>query len=137
MNKKSWGSLSVPFAPIARTALGHDGRIFAQLDVSTYERSENKSPMDAWFSIHTTLPELVDAQVLLAGMPTSNAIVYNLMTKIQSKVQLSIAESEIKYVFQNLCWCYDNWLEIAEGTSVGRTMADLDCHSKGKHISLT
>ena len=35
MNTKSWGSLPVPFAPIAHTALGHDGRIFAQLDATS------------------------------------------------------------------------------------------------------
>jgi hypothetical protein len=72
-NPKAWQSASVPFRPVARTAVaGNDGSIFAQLNAdtagdnndvvawnsSTYQ-TDKVSMLDAWFAIHTVIPELV------------------------------------------------------------------------------
>lgn len=145
VNPKAWHDSSRPFDPVARSALGDEGKIFVQLNAAealfnstgnilawkpeAYETSG--SPFDAWFAIHTMIPELADAQVLLAGLPVGTTLIETLQQKMENKVTLSIAESEVVEVWKKLLWCEAE--PVAENI-VGRTPADWDCYGQGRTL---
>lgn len=144
VNPKAWHSPAVPFESVARTAVGYHGKIFAQLsatdtstsgDILAWNQStygDWRRPFDAWFAIHTAIPELVGAQVLLAGLPTISDQVKYLKDRVANKKNLTIVETEIVDVWKQLKWC-DFRIGIDLEQIVGRTVAEWDCYSRGKH----
>ena len=68
---------------------------------SAYEDGTTSS-FDTWFSIHAAIPELVDAEVVLAGLPVGKSEVDKLRSKANSTAKLSIPEIEILDIWNKL-----------------------------------
>lgn len=145
VNRKAWHNASTPFWPVARTAVGWEGKIFVQPRADSITTSGDilawnssayagsmESMFDAWFAIHTVIPELVNAQVLLAGLPASRHEFYNLQSKMRSEDNLTIAEGEIVNVWKQLRWC-----PVETAPPAVRFVADSDCYLMGKPIDNT
>jgi hypothetical protein len=140
VNPKAWHNTSMPFNDVVRSAVGEDGKIFVQLqnenilawNLSTLDSgTEATSQFDAWFAIHTIIPELAGAEVLLTGWPVRKSEVDRLRQKNLSQTKLSIAESEIVEVWKKLRWCQFP----DKSKDVGRVTADDDCYLRGAHVA--
>jgi hypothetical protein len=138
-NPKGWKSRSVPYDPVARSALSADGRLFLQPsatasadNVRAWKLEEDVNPIDAWFAVHSTIRELDEAQVLMAGMPLGVEHLNRLREKVKQQKALSIAEKEIHEVWKQLKWCENNF--SWDNTAVKAT-TDWDCFGRGTPAS--
>jgi hypothetical protein len=150
---RAWKSPDIPFSPVARSAMDGKLKLFAQLDASAInkhgswtsdilswdvanlgESRNGTSPWDAYFALHSVIPELANAELLLSGLPAGLKLFRGLHSKYRSSYNserstLSVAEEEIIDVYKKLRWCKP----ANQGSyTVGRTFAPWDCYGKGK-----
>jgi hypothetical protein len=157
---RAWRSPAVPFSPVARSAIDGQLMLFAQLDATAIDvfgswkgdilswnfpkldgARNGSSPWDAYFGLHSVIPGLDEAELLLSGIPAGRTLFKVLQSKYRQsvnneKVQLGMAEKEIFEVYKKLRWCkpavIDRMKPGDEHNTAGRTVAPWDCYGKGK-----
>jgi hypothetical protein len=157
IDPRAWKSPGVPFSPVARSAMNGKLKLFAQLDASAIdahgawtgdilswnfpkldESRNGTSPWDAYFALHSVIPELENAELLLSGLPAGLTLFNGLQSKYKNngRLKLSIAEKEIIEVYKKLRWCKPADKDLMkpgdEPNTAGRTVAPWDCYGKGK-----
>lgn len=151
-NKKAWSSEQDPFPTAARTALApledadKERTMYVQYPSKNHvddgivkawkfnENTTDEKALDAWWALHTAIPE-VDAAELLLVNPHFISAPYarKLMEKMTKKDYApTIAEKDIFGVYKQLKWCKGNPIVVHENI-VGWSSAELSCHGKGRH----
>ena len=136
-NRKSWYSPSEPFKSSARVALypgsevTTDGRLFAQTsasdDIFAWKIEGDALKVDSLFGLVSASSDLHHAEALFVN-PSFMMRNWDYRIGSKDKNQLSQAEKEILYVFDNLRWCGTN-LEL--GTPAVKFSSANDCYGKG------
>ena len=136
-NKKAWYSPSKPFKSFARVALypgsevTTDGRLFAQTsasdDIFAWKIEGDALKVDSLFGLVSGSSDLHHAEALFVN-PSFMMRNWDYRIGSKDKKQLSQAEKEILYVFDNLRWCGTN-LEL--GTPAVKFSSANDCYGKG------
>ena len=155
-NFKAWSNPTTPFETVARTAVG-DHKMFAQypsLDVdgqietrawkTTTEGSnttlDSVDEVDAWWAMHSTLPEIDDAELLLVNPHfMSSKYYYPMLTKVRKQQRIEPlyksgrgrAMHEISSVYKKLRWCL-NKEDIHLEKIVGNFKTTNDCYGRGE-----
>lgn len=145
-NPKAWINETVFFQSVARTALGnwdHDKTMFAQYPAADpnndgvikawkfNEPVQSVAAVDIWWAMHTAVPEIDNAELLLVNPHFYNASVATEMNTKKKSNQLTGAEKEIAEIHSRLRWCFDLAIVVYENI-VGRTNPDYNCHGRGK-----
>jgi hypothetical protein len=156
-NRKAWHSEATPFRSVARTALAPlkgvdkestmyvqyprkatglhgDGSVEEEITKAwrfTTNTTEEQA-LDAWWALHTAIPEVDAAELLLVNPHFVSGYYTNLLrAKLHDKAYApSVAETEIFAVYRRLKWCPGDPI-VAKGSVVGRASAELTCHGKG------
>ncbi|KAL7536056.1 hypothetical protein ACHAXR_006892, partial [Thalassiosira sp. AJA248-18] len=153
-NKKSWHSEANPFQSVARTALAPINSV--DKESTMYVQYPNKATalrggsssdegiikawkfdnkmseenaLDAWWALHTAIPEVDSAELLLVN-PHFMSATYT--STLRSKLNRddytpSVAEKEIFDVYSKLKWCPGDKIVVKDHI-VGRSSAELSCH---------
>lgn len=162
-NPKSWYSPSIPFGSVARTALGSfkkDQTMFAQYPkeqdghkkgtisrawkittdaMNSTKSMDEESAIDTWWAMHTAIPEIDEAELLLVNPHFINMHYHRpLSKKMRTKGGRradddssfkGIAEYEIASVYYRLRWCTHRDKQLDR--VVGTFKADDDCYGRG------
>ena len=136
-NSKAWYSKTEPFKTYARLALYPgsteitDGRLFAQTSASdeifAWKIEGDALKVDGLFGLVSASHDLHHAEALFVN-PSFMMRNWDYRIGNKDKKQLSQAEKEILYVFDNLRWCGTN-LEL--GTPAVKFSSANDCYGKG------
>ena len=154
-NPKAWHSVADPFRTVARTALGDfrkDGTMFAEFDTGTGEKAtrawkfnatlgmDQVDSIDAWWALHTAVPDIDNAELLLANphflnihyhRPLANRLKRGIWNFTPDKDSgRTSAEYEITSVFSRLRWC-DYKMDEGQDLIVGVLKSTNDCYGKG------
>ena len=151
-NPKSWNTEDTPFGNVARTAMGamtevgKERSMMVQMPTSgedggpiqawKFDESMNeRQALDAWWALHTAIPEVDSAELLLANPHFINRLWTGRMEsqrKGKQNSSMSVAEREIAEVYSRLKWCFDKGTPIVTFENiVGRSAPGYDCHGKG------
>ena len=90
--------------------------------------------LDAWWALHTAIPEVDSAELLLAN---PHFITAKYATRLDERLKrsgiMSVAEREITDIVSRLRWCFQKALPVVIYENiVGRTSAEYACHGKGE-----
>ena len=100
------------------------------------QNMEEMQALDAWWALHTALPEVDSAEMLFVNPHfISGTYIEYLENDRRSGVTTgaSVAEREIIDVFNRLRWCVDRGTPIVIYENIiGRSSPDYACHGKGK-----
>ena len=157
-NKKAWHSEAVPFRSVARTALAplkgvdkenamyvqHAGKATGFRDDANADEGITKAwkfhndttetqALDAWWALHTAIPEVDHAELLLVNPHFVSGYYTKLLrAKLNDKTYTpSVAEAEIFAVFKRLKWCPGDPI-LVKSNVVGHASAALSCYGKGR-----
>ena len=159
---RTWKSPEEPFSPVARAAMDGTWKLYAQRDASALDADgswkdeiltwdlrkislNGTNPFDAYFALHSVLPELDQAELLLSGLPAGLDLFRPLKAKYRKiangvDLKTSPAEKEIFEVWNLLRWCKpankDKMNPGDEHNTAGRTVAPWDCYGRGEDETL-
>ena len=141
-------SKTTPLQSAARTALAplrevdKEGTMYVEYPAGasavtkawTFDNTTSDgTALDAWWALHTAIPEVDSAELLLVNPHFMSApYALNLVSKMRSNdYQPSVAEKEIMDVYAKLRWCLGDPIVDKESV-IGRSSAELSCHGKGR-----
>lgn len=144
-NPKSWSSKDVPFENVTRTALGAiaDAGMENSMMVQSFDGTidawkfddgmDEMEALDAWWALHTSIPQVDSAELLLVNPHIINRAWANRMEqRVSKKLDLGVAGAEIVAVYNRLKWCFDpKSAMVTFENVVGRSSPEYDCHGKG------
>ena len=163
-NPKAWSSSNVPFETVARTALGDlkkDGTMFVETshfretdgaadsktiqawkfvpDTNATQPMDQTDAVDAWWALHTILPEVDTAELLLANTHFLNMHYHRPLSGRARKRDIfpdsetgrGRAEFEIASVYHKLRWCLSKD-DNPPDKVVGVIKSSDDCYGRGK-----
>ncbi|KAL7544307.1 hypothetical protein ACHAWF_007691, partial [Thalassiosira exigua] len=145
-DQRSWRSDEVPYGSVARTALAPcTSNTPPPAKSAGASRRQDEVALDAWWALHTAIPEVDTAELLLVN-PHFVSAPY--ATKLERKMAdgdyapsvarkmadgdyaPSVAKREIFGVYKRLKWCMGNPI-VNKANVIGRSSAELSCHGKG------
>ena len=162
-NPKAWSSSNVPFETVARTALGDlkkDGTMFVETshfqqdgavdskttqawkfvpDTNSTQPMDQTDAVDAWWALHTALPEVDMAELLLPNTHFLNMHYHRPLSGRARKRDIlpddetgrGRAEFEIASVYHKLRWCLSKD-DNPPDKVVGVIKSSDDCYGRGK-----
>ena len=98
-----------------------------------FDTTSDGTALDAWWALHTAIPEVDAAELLLVNphfmsAPYASKLAANMRSK---DYQPSVAEREVFDVYKQLRWCLGDKF-VNEDSVIGRSSAELSCHGKGR-----
>ena len=99
------------------------------------DKSEREKALDAWWALHTAIPEVDSAELLLVN---PHFISWESTRRLKSKMERkkykpTVAEKEIFDIYAKLKWCPsgDPKYVVVRDDIVGRSSAERACYGKG------